>query len=69
MEDCFLLLFRNYLRVDKVLVRIIDTRIFHLFGEKFVVREFVVKESSWKEISSSGFKITTEWMNSEIQDF
>eukprot|EP00828_Plagiopyla_frontata_P048893 TRINITY_DN9543_c0_g1_i2.p1 TRINITY_DN9543_c0_g1~~TRINITY_DN9543_c0_g1_i2.p1 ORF type:complete len:157 (+),score=30.60 TRINITY_DN9543_c0_g1_i2:84-554(+) len=69
MEDCFLLLFRNYLRVDKVIVRVIDTRIFHTFGQKFVVREFVVKESSWKEISTSGFQITTEWMNSEIQDF
>ena len=34
MEDCF------YLRVDGVAVRIFDTRVFHSFGEKEILREF-----------------------------
>jgi type 2A phosphatase activator TIP41 len=29
MENCFLVLLRSYVRVDHVLVRILDTRIFH----------------------------------------
>lgn len=29
MEDCYLILLRSYVRVDHVLVRIFDTRIFH----------------------------------------
>lgn len=40
MADCFYVLLRNYLRVDGVLVRIFDTRIFHKFGDKFIRREF-----------------------------
>lgn len=40
MNDCFYVLLRYYLRVDEVLVRIFDTRIFHSFNTNFIVREF-----------------------------
>jgi len=40
MDDCFLVLFRSYIRVDHVLVRILDTRIFHKFGTDSIIRDF-----------------------------
>lgn len=40
MADCFYILLRYYLRVDGVSVRIIDTRIFHEFGQDYIHREF-----------------------------
>lgn len=40
MENCFLVLFRSYIRVDHVLVRILDTRIFHEFETNYVIRDF-----------------------------
>jgi type 2A phosphatase activator TIP41 len=40
MNDCFFVLHRYYLRVDEVLVRIYDTRIFHSFGSNEILREF-----------------------------
>ena len=33
MSDCFFVLLRSYTRVDHVLVRILDTRIFFRFNE------------------------------------
>ena len=32
MKDCFFALLRSYTRVDHVMVRILDTRIFHKFN-------------------------------------
>lgn len=40
MKDCFYILLRYYLRVDEVLVRIYDTRIYHEFGTNHIIREF-----------------------------
>ena len=47
MKDCFYVLLRNYLRVDGVLVRIIDTRTFHEFGTDYIHREFQYRESTY----------------------
>jgi type 2A phosphatase activator TIP41 len=46
MSTTFLILSRFFLRVDHVLVRIIDTRLYHEFGNDFIIREFKVKEIS-----------------------
>ena len=40
MKDCFYVLVRYYLRVDEVLVRIYDTRIFHGYETNYIIREF-----------------------------
>jgi hypothetical protein len=40
MKDCLYVLVRYYLRVDEVLVRIFDTRIFHSFDKNYIIREF-----------------------------
>jgi type 2A phosphatase activator TIP41 len=50
MADCFYVLHRYYLRVDQVLVRIFDTRIFHSFDSNEVLREFTYKESTYDEL-------------------
>ncbi len=42
MADCFFGLLRNYIRVDDVIVRIYDTRIYHEFKDNFMIREFQV---------------------------
>lgn len=40
MDDCFLVLLRSYVRVDHMVVRILDTRIFHEFGSNSLIRDF-----------------------------
>jgi type 2A phosphatase activator TIP41 len=40
MADCWFALVRYYLRVDGVLVRIYDTRIFHSLDSTEILREF-----------------------------
>ena len=44
MPTSFFLLMRFFLRVDDVLVRIIDTRLYHVAGTNFFLREFIFKE-------------------------
>ncbi|KAI8968855.1 TIP41-like family-domain-containing protein, partial [Mycotypha africana] len=50
MQSCFLILQRFFLRVDDVLFRINDTRIFHEFGKDHVVREYLSKEAHFNDI-------------------
>jgi type 2A phosphatase activator TIP41 len=61
MADCYYVLLRYFLRVDGVCVRILDTRIFHAFGENFIRREFQYRQSSYDEIKKTGFKLDSEW--------
>jgi type 2A phosphatase activator TIP41 len=67
MDDCFFGLLRSYLRVDNVIVRIIDTRIFHSFGDKHIFRDFQVKENTFDNINKKGFKFSSEWSLSQGQ--
>lgn len=50
MNDCWFVLLRQYIRLDKVAVRILDTRIFHKFGDKEIIRDFMWKESTWDSL-------------------
>ena len=61
MNNCFFGLLRSYLRVDNVIVRILDTRIFHIFGNNYIFREFQVKENTYDELKSRGFKFSSDW--------
>jgi type 2A phosphatase activator TIP41 len=40
MADCFFVLLRYFLRVDEVLVRLYDTRVFGSFDSNYLLREF-----------------------------
>lgn len=47
MDDCWFVLLRSYIRLDKVAVRILDTRVFHKFGSTEIIRDFIWYEKSW----------------------
>ncbi|ESO13141.1 hypothetical protein HELRODRAFT_184876 [Helobdella robusta] len=47
MPTYFFILLRFYLRVDDVLVRVNDTRIFHEFGTNHILREFTKRQSKY----------------------
>lgn len=67
MEDHFLGLMRSYIRVDNMIVRNIDTKIYYKFGEAYIIRNFTVKEKSYEELQESGFIMTNEWNLSQTQ--
>ncbi|KAJ3128995.1 casein kinase 2 regulatory subunit [Nowakowskiella sp. JEL0407] len=52
MESCFLVLARFFLRVDGVLFRINETRIFHKFSTNYVVREVLKRETGYHAVRS-----------------
>eukprot|EP01006_Ploeotia_vitrea_P043717 TRINITY_DN66766_c4_g1_i1.p1 TRINITY_DN66766_c4_g1~~TRINITY_DN66766_c4_g1_i1.p1 ORF type:complete len:387 (+),score=189.60 TRINITY_DN66766_c4_g1_i1:33-1193(+) len=54
MPSCFLLLARFWLRVDGVLLRSFETRIFHEFGRPWVVREITSREESLEALVARG---------------
>ena len=67
MNDCFYGLMRAYLRVDNVLIRNMDTRIFHNFGDDYIIRQFTVKEMSYMDLKRMGFNFSNEWNISPYQ--
>lgn len=50
MASAFFILLRFFLRVDGVMVRVNDTRVFHDFSKDFVIREFTNKECGVQEL-------------------
>ena len=67
MNDCWYVLLRSYVRVDGVKVRIMDTRLFHDFSTRCILREFTHREASYDELRSLGFSLSSEWMLSQTQ--
>ena len=61
MNECFLGLMRCYLRVDNMLVRNIDTKIYHKFGDKYIIRNFLVKEKTYDELTNNKFHFSNQW--------
>ena len=55
MPSCFFLLMRFFLRVDGVLSRIHDTRLYHEFDSDYLIREYTEKEKKFSEIRVSSF--------------
>ncbi|KAJ3107836.1 hypothetical protein HDU97_003184 [Phlyctochytrium planicorne] len=56
MPSCFLILLRYFLRVDDVLFRMNDTRVYHEFGTQHVIREYTSKETNFtyvKDVSAA----------------
>lgn len=50
MPSSFFVLLRYFLRVDNVMVRVNDTRIYHDFTMNYVLREYTNKECGMKEL-------------------
>ncbi|KAG8187545.1 hypothetical protein JTE90_008432 [Oedothorax gibbosus] len=51
MPDSFFILLRFFLRVDNLLVKIIDTRYFYEVGKKYILREHMTRESKIKDLN------------------
>ena len=67
MNECFLGLMRCYLRVDNMIVRNIDTKIYHKFGDNYIIRNFLVKEKTYDELANKGFLFSNQWNLSQTQ--
>ncbi|XP_018556437.1 TIP41-like protein isoform X2 [Lates calcarifer] len=52
MPTSFFLLLRFFLRVDGVLIRINDTRLYHEAGKNYMLREFSTRESKIAELKN-----------------
>jgi type 2A phosphatase activator TIP41 len=52
MPTFFFVLMRYFLRVDGVIFRLYETRVFHEFGQKHVIREVTRKEAKYETISA-----------------
>lgn len=50
MPSSFFVLLRFYLRVDNVMVRLNDTRVFHDFETNYLLREYTNRECGFQEV-------------------
>jgi len=69
MPSSFFLLLRFFLRVDDVLVRINDTRVYHEAGTDFVLREFLSKEKKVQELTNPNGENVAEQLDLVSQTF
>jgi type 2A phosphatase activator TIP41 len=52
MPHCFFILYRHFLRVDNVLFRLFDVRVFHSFGSDEVIQEVNGMEGRYDAVKS-----------------
>lgn len=57
MPSGFFVLLRFYLRVDDVLIRINDTRLYYEKDNQYILREYTSKESKAKDLKVWHYKI------------
>lgn len=48
MPNAWFVLVRYYLRVDNVVVRLLDTRLYHEFATNYILREFKHQEANYE---------------------
>ncbi|XP_061660119.1 TIP41-like protein [Syngnathoides biaculeatus] len=60
MPTSFFTLLRFFLRVDGVLIRINDTRLYHEAGQKYMLREFCTRESNITDLKSVPASLYTD---------
>uniref|UniRef100_A0A0N4Z5D2 TIP41-like protein n=1 Tax=Parastrongyloides trichosuri TaxID=131310 RepID=A0A0N4Z5D2_PARTI len=53
MDECFLLLQRFFLRVDGVIFRVIDTRIYHDATKNYLLREWTYREQHVRDMNEA----------------
>ncbi|KAL3883587.1 hypothetical protein ACJMK2_029946 [Sinanodonta woodiana] len=58
MPTSFFLLLRFYMRVDDVIARIIDTRVYHEAGTNYILREFTIKDDKTADIKAPPHVLT-----------
>ncbi|KAL4232786.1 hypothetical protein ACF0H5_007473 [Mactra antiquata] len=50
MPTSFFILLRQFMRVDSVILRILDTRIYHEAGKNYILREHCIKEAKAEDV-------------------
>ncbi len=50
MEGYIYVLMRCWVRVDDVVFRVHDTRLYHVFGQDYMLREYQTREASFADI-------------------
>ncbi|TPX30920.1 hypothetical protein SmJEL517_g05611 [Synchytrium microbalum] len=68
MPSCFLVLLRYFLRVDNVIFRVNDTRLYHEFGQSCLIREFSSREAPYATVRNKLPKPAPWEPNKEVQD-
>ncbi|KAF9954776.1 hypothetical protein BGZ72_004283 [Mortierella alpina] len=77
MPSCFFILLRFFLRVDDVLFRIYDTRVYHQFGTNSVLRECSSRENSYRDTRARiprskgddlSLLLDSNWVSSQLPD-
>lgn len=67
MPTCFFVLLRVFLRVDGVVVRVRDTRLFHVFGTHSVLRETKLQEVKFTMMAELGLPTdTSSYKNADV---
>lgn len=67
MPQRFFILARFWLRVDSVILRINDTRVFHEFGSDHIVREVTRRESSFERLGGMGKSVRpTDYVDANV---
>lgn len=59
MPGSFFILLRYFLRIDNVMLRVNDTRMYHEFGNDYILREYTSREAKVPDITVSQIKIST----------
>ena len=54
MDSGFYCLAQFWMRLDHVAIRLYETRMHHLFGKPYVLREFTKKEANFSELFAAG---------------
>uniref|UniRef100_UPI0037E8DA60 TIP41-like protein isoform X2 n=1 Tax=Semicossyphus pulcher TaxID=241346 RepID=UPI0037E8DA60 len=67
MPTSFFLLLRFFLRVDGVLIRINDTRLYHEAGKDFMLREFSTRESRITELKFVKSEADLEYIEKRLK--
>ena len=60
MKEYWFCLLRFWLRVDNVVFKTMDTRLFYRNGSSTIIKEFTVREGEWKDVdkvAKGDFKI------------
>lgn len=67
MAESWFALIRCYVRVDDVIIQILDTRLFWEKGWQKIARQFMVKECSWENLKNKGFETLGGWSTNPHQ--
>lgn len=66
MPSSFFILLRYFLRIDGVMLRINDTRLYHEFGQEYLLREYTSREAKVEEIRVSSSLTLRYHSNSNV---